>query len=108
MKILIDECLPRALKRHLGRHDCRTVQEMGWSGLKNGELLSIADRERFDVLVTIDQGIEHQQNLATCNIALLIVRAPSNRIEDLVPLMRSALVPLENVRPGSVLRIPTG
>jgi len=63
MKLLIDECLPRALKRLLGDHECRTVQEMGWSGKKNGVLLSLAERE-FDVLVTVDQGMEYEQDLA--------------------------------------------
>ena len=56
MKLLIDECLPRTLKRLLGDHECRTVQEMGWSGKKNGVLLSLAELE-FDVLVTVDQGM---------------------------------------------------
>jgi predicted nuclease of predicted toxin-antitoxin system len=63
MKLLIDECLPRTLKRLLGDHECRTVQEMGWSGKKNVVLLSLAELE-FDFLVTVDQGIEYEQNLA--------------------------------------------
>jgi predicted nuclease of predicted toxin-antitoxin system len=63
MKLLIDECLPRALKRLLGKHECRTVQEMGWSGKKSSVLLSLAEPE-FDVLVTIDQGMEYEQHLA--------------------------------------------
>ena len=62
MRLLIDECLPRALKWLLQEHTCRTVQEMGWSGKKNGELLSLAETE-FDALLTMDQGFEHQQNL---------------------------------------------
>src|SRR6267154_1351393 len=62
MKLLIDECLPRTLKRLLGDHECRTVQEMGWSGKKNGVLLSLAELE-FDVLVTVDQGMEYEQTL---------------------------------------------
>src|SRR5215469_6161132 len=63
MRLRIDECLPRALKRPLQEHTCRTVQEMGWSGKKNGELLSLAETE-FDALLTMDQGFEHQQNLS--------------------------------------------
>ena len=62
MRLLIDECLPRALKRLLRGHTCRTVQEMAWSGIKNGALLSLAEAE-FDALITIDQGFEYQQNL---------------------------------------------
>ena len=82
MNLLIDECLPRTLKRHLVGHECRTVQEMGWSGKKNNVLLSLAEPE-FDVLVTIDQGMEYQQNLANRKIALLVLGARSNQIEDL-------------------------
>ena len=59
MRLLIDECLPRALKLHFRGHNCRTVQEMGSSGRKNGALLEAAERE-FDVLVTIDQGIQRR------------------------------------------------
>jgi predicted nuclease of predicted toxin-antitoxin system len=105
MKILIDECLPRALKRHLRDHECRTVQEMGWSGKKNGELLTVAVGEQF-VLVTIDQGMEHQQNLPVRNIALLVIEAASNQIDDLVPIMPAALAVLDNIEPGSVVRVP--
>src|SRR5258708_20143459 len=81
MKLLIDECLPRTLKRLLGDHECRTVQEMGWSGKKNGVLLSLAELE-FDVLVTVDQGIEYEQNLANRKMAVLVLAARSNQIED--------------------------
>ena len=59
MKVLIDECLPRALKRLLVEHDCQTVREMGWSGKKNGELLALAEKQ-FDVLITIDQAMPGQ------------------------------------------------
>ena len=104
MKILIDECLPRALRRYLADHECRTVQEMGWSGKENGELLSLAEPQ-FDVLVTIDQRMEHQQTLATRNIALLVMNAPSNQIEDLAPIMPSARAALDSIQPGSIVRV---
>lgn len=104
MRILIDECLPRALKRHLGGHHCRTVQEMGWAGKKNGELLSLAGQE-FEVLVTIDRGIEHQQHFATSKIALLVLDAPSNKIEDLAPLIPDVLAALDSIQPGTVVRV---
>lgn len=104
MKVLIDECLPRALKRLFTGHDCRTVWELGWSGKKNGDLLSVAELE-FDVLVTIDQGIQHQQNLAGCRIAILILGAQSNQIEDLAPLIPAALAALRSIGPGDVATI---
>ena len=72
MRLLIDECLPRALKRLLTGYASRMVQEMGWSGIKNGALLSLADAE-FDVLITIDQGFEYQQNLKERKIAILLL-----------------------------------
>ena len=104
MRLLIDECLPRGLKRHLTGHECRTVQEMGWSGKQNGDLLELADPE-FDVFVTIDQGIPYQQHLASRRIAVLILNAISNKIEDLLPILPAAGVALRDLKPGRVLRL---
>ena len=104
MRLLIDECLPRALKRLFPEHECRTVQEMGWSGKKNGILLALADG-KFDVLVTIDQKLEYQQDLANRKIALLVISARSNQIEDLQPALPAALDALRSIRPGSIIRV---
>lgn len=104
MRLLIDECLPRPLKRLLGEHHCRTVQEMGWSGKANGVLLSLAEPE-FDVLVTIDQGMEYQQDVANRKMAVLVIAARSNQIEDLAPLIPAALAALRNMEPGRVARV---
>ncbi len=104
MKLLIDECLPRALKRLLTGHECRTVQEMGWAGKKNGVLLALADTE-FDVLLTIDRGMEFQRELADRKIAVLVFSAPSNKIEDLTPLVPAALNALRNIKQGSSIRV---
>ena len=100
MRLLIDECLPRALKRLLQEHAWRTVQEMGWSGKKNGELLSLAETE-FDALLTMDQGFEHQQNLSRRRIAILLLVARSNQIEDLAPIVPAALKALDRHWPRS-------
>ena len=104
MRLLIDECLPRALKLLLQEHTCRTVQEMGWSGKKNGELLSLAEAE-FDALLTMDQGFEHQQNLSQRRIAMLLLVARSNQIEDLAPIVPAALKALDVIGPGQVVRV---
>ncbi len=104
MKLLIDECLPRGLKRLFAGHECRTVREMGWSGRKNGALLALAEKE-FDVLVTIDQSMEHQQNLASRKIAVLVLGAPSNQMEDLAPVIPAALSALRSVQPGRLIRV---
>jgi predicted nuclease of predicted toxin-antitoxin system len=99
MRLLIDECLPRALKRLLADHECRTVQEMGWSGKQNGVLLSLAEKA-FDVLVTVDQGMEHEQNLVNRKIALLVLGARSNQIEDLTPIIPTVLAELRGISRG--------
>lgn len=104
MRVLIDECLPRALKRLLGPHESSTVQEMGWSSRKNGELLSLAD-EIFDAFLTIDQGLQAQQNLRGRKIAVVVLEAPSNQIEDLAPLMPDALSALARIQAGQLVRI---
>lgn len=104
MRLLIDECLPRALKRLLRGHACRTTQEMGWSGMKNGALLSRAEG-KFDALITIDQGFEYQQSLKERGIAILLLVSRSNQIEDLAPIVPAALTALEAILPGQVVRI---
>ena len=86
MHILIDECLPKKLKRELTEHTVFTVQERGWTGMKNGELLRRAESE-FDVWVTADQNIEHQQNLKQFDIAIVVLVASRNELEALLPLI---------------------
>ncbi len=104
MKVLIDENLPRKLAGHLKGHECRTVAECGWAGKKNGELLSLA-KPQFDVLLTLDKNIPYQQDLKLGQIAILIVRARSNRIQDLLPVIPDCLLALQNIEPGQVVRV---
>ena len=104
MRILLDENLPRKLAAHLTGHQCRTVAESGWSGRRNGELLALAD-SLFDVLLTPDKSLPYQQSLESGQIALLIVRARSNRIQDLLPAIPECLVALENIRPRQIVRV---
>jgi predicted nuclease of predicted toxin-antitoxin system len=104
MRLLIDECLPRALKRSLAKHECKTVQEMGWSGKKNGELVKLAYR-KFDVFVTIDQGMEQEHNFTNLDLALLVLKARSNQIEDLTPIVPAILGALRKIQPGQVVRV---
>lgn len=95
-RILLDECLPRRLNDELPEHDVHTVPDAGWKGRKNGDLLALA-AGRFDVFLTVDAGIEHQQNVAGHAIGVVALEARSNRIEDLRPLMprvRQALATL--------------
>jgi len=106
MKVLIDECAPRELKRSLSNYgyECSTVQEAGWSGEQNGELLRLAEAE-FDALVTLDTNLRYQQNLAGRRIALVILQARSNRLEDLSPLFPACMQALEGIQPGDVVQI---
>ena len=106
MRVLIDECAPRELKLVLTAAglECLTVQEAGWSGKENGELLALAESE-FDVLVSIDQNIRYQQNLTGRRIAIVILRAPSNRLADLRPVFPACLEALRSIRPGTVAEV---
>ena len=104
MKVRIDENLPRKLAGHLKGHECRTVAECGWAGKKNGELLSLAEPQ-FDVLLPLDKNIPYQQDLPLRRIAILIVRAYSNRIQDLLPVIPDCLVALQSIEPRHVVRV---
>jgi PIN like domain len=77
MRVLLDECVPRALGKELVDHDVRTVAEAGWAGVTNGELLQRA-AGLFDVLLTVDRNLEYQQNFAGVRLAVIVVHAPSN------------------------------
>ena len=94
MRVLLDECMPRKFKNQLASHDCATVPEAGFGGKKNGELLSLAEEADFEVFVTLDRGIEYQQNLAPHRLVVLVLRAKSSRLDDLivhVPRMQEIL-----------------
>ena len=86
MRVLLDECLPRRLKAEINGDDVRTVPEIGWAGERNGELLKLAEKE-FDVFLTSDRNIEHQQNLKNLNLAVIVLVAASNDIVDLLLLV---------------------
>jgi len=106
VRILIDECAPKALKKHLANqgHDCLTVQEAGWSGKQNGELLSPAEAV-FDVLVTVDTNLRYQQNLASRRIAIVVLHSTSNRLEDLRQHFPACVSALKKIRSGEMVQI---
>jgi len=105
MRILLDECVPKPLKRELTDYEVRTVVEMGWSGKKNGELLQLMVQESFAVLLTTDQNLRYQQNLQQAAIAVIVLVAPSNRLPELVPLMPSVRSVLDELAPGTVIEV---
>lgn len=104
MRILLDECLPRRLKRDLIGHDARTVPEMGWASKENGELLALA-ASQFDVFLTVDRNLSFQQNVDKFNIAVVVMTASGNRHRDLEPLVPGLLAILNAVVPGQVVRV---
>jgi hypothetical protein len=107
MKVLLDECVPRKLRRELAEHEVLTVTERGWSGIKNGKLLALAETE-FDVFLTVDQNLKYQQNLKAFDIAVILLVARNNRLKTLLPLMPEAREGLENIEAGDFIRVGGG
>lgn len=103
MRILIDECLPRRLKRELPEHAVHTVQEMGWSGVKNGALLRNMTGH-FDVFLTIDGNLQYQQNLSKAKIAVIVLVAANSKMESLLPLLPVVREQLSQLQPGDIAR----
>ena len=101
MRILLDENLDWRLIRSLPGHQVESVQKNGWAGTKNGELLARAEPV-FDVFITMDGQIEFQQNYSRLRLAIVALRAPSNRLRDTDPLMPKVLLLLSTLRPGTV------
>jgi predicted nuclease of predicted toxin-antitoxin system len=105
MRLLIDECVPSPLKKEFSVHDVQTVQNMGWAGKKNGELLQLMTAAGFEVLVTVDQNLKHQQNLEESGIAVLVLVASTNHLADLTSLVPAAEAALTTIEPGDVVEI---
>jgi hypothetical protein len=104
MRVLLDECVPSKLRRELPGHDVRTVTERGWSGVKNGNLLALAESE-FDVFLTVDQNLKFQQNLKALSIGIILLVARNNRLRTLLPLMPAIRTALENIKAGEFVRV---
>jgi len=91
MKILLDECLPKELVRHLKGHDCKTVTQAGWSGKSNGELLALAVDAGYEVFLTVDQGIPYEIRTQSVKIPVIIMRPISNQLSDILPFVGNVL-----------------
>ncbi len=104
MKILIDECLPKKLKTALPDYASNTVQEMGWAGKKNGELLKLMVGQ-FDVFITIDKNMQYQHMLDQLPIAFIVLDAENNKFETLHPLMEQVLDSLSMIEEGQIIKI---
>lgn len=106
MKLLLDENLPQQLRHELPGHECVTVGYMGWAGVKNGALLALAAAQGIDALLTKDGGLRYEQNLATLPVAVVAIRAASNDIEDIRPLIPALLDTLVSLHPRAVTHVP--
>ncbi|CAN5414488.1 hypothetical protein BH18ACI1_BH18ACI1_18850 [soil metagenome] len=104
MKILLDECLDRRLARNLSGFEVKTVPQMGWAGVKNGDLIALAETE-FDVFITVYRNLSFQQNLPKSDIAVLVIRCKSNRLEDLQPFAPKIIGILPSLKRGEVVVI---
>lgn len=101
MRIILDECLPRRLGLELTGHLVSTVSQAGWAGISNGNLLSrIAGN--YDVFLTVDKNLPAQQQTTALPFGVVVLRAPSNRLDDLRPLVSKILGALDNLKPGTV------
>ena len=104
MKILLDHCVPKRLRKSLPSHDVKTAREMGWEGLRNGNLLAAA-ATLFDVVLTVDQNIKREQNLRGLPISVVVLIARSNRLADLVPFARAIQETLDRLVPRTLVEI---
>jgi predicted nuclease of predicted toxin-antitoxin system len=105
MRLLIDECVDERLRLLFPGHDCQTARFANLAGLKNGRLLDAAEAAGVDVLITVDQNIPDQQDLAGRRISLVILCGPTNRLRDLKLLVRAAISALRSIGQGDVVRI---
>lgn len=95
MKVFLDECVDWRLARDIVGHDVKTARQIGWTTLKNGALLTLAS-QHFDVFVTVDRNLSFQQNLDSFSVAVVVLRAKSNRLADLKPLVPSLLAAIDS------------
>ena len=102
MRLLLDECVDRRLARDISGHEVATVVDLGWAGVRNGALLARAAGQ-FDVFVTVDRNLAFQQRIDNLPFAVVVLRARTNRLVDLKPLVPRLLQLLPDVRPGEVV-----
>lgn len=101
MKVLLDECIDWRLSRDIGGHEVKTARQMGWSTARNGELLALAEKH-FDVFVTVDRNLSFQQNVPAFAIAVIVLRAKSNRLSELRALVPDLLASIPTAKRGTV------
>ena len=106
MRVFLDECVDWRLARDIVGHEIRTARQLGWTAIKNGELLALAARE-FDVFVTVDRNLSFQQNVAALSIAVIVLHERINRLADLRALIAQVLPAITSATPGSTIIVGT-
>lgn len=104
-RVLLDENLPVRLAAFLSGHGVATVKDMGWLGMKNGTLIALAE-SAFEVLITLDKGMKHQNDLRSSRLGFILLRSSSNRLGDLLVLVPGILIALGEVRAGQLQVVP--
>jgi predicted nuclease of predicted toxin-antitoxin system len=104
VRVLLDECIDSRLARHFSEFEVRTVHELGWSGITNGKLLELAERE-FDVFVTVDRNLSFQQNIPKFSLCVILVHSVSNRLADLIPFVADIQRAIPSAAHGAVTTV---
>lgn len=102
MRVLLDECVDARLKPYLTDHEVTTVPEAGWAGKQNGELLKLASG-RFDVFLTVDQNIKHQQNIAAFSLVVVVLNPAPSSLPALVRFVPRINQAIWQTRPGNIV-----
>jgi predicted nuclease of predicted toxin-antitoxin system len=105
MRLLLDECIDRRLAKEFSEVEVKTVSQLGWAGVKNGALLDLAQRD-FDVFITVDRNLSFQQNLPKFDVAVFLLHANTNKLEDLKLLVPQIVMRLSDAKKGEVTHIP--
>ena len=104
MRILLDHDTPRPLRRYLTEHTVDTANEKGWAELRNGNLLDNAEREGYEIMITADQSMRHQQNFARRRVGVVVLL--SNRWPEVQMRIEGIRAALEGIQPGEVREVP--
>lgn len=105
MKVLLDECVPLRFAAALVGVEVATARGLGWTGLRNGELLHRMRAAEFTALVTVDRNLAYQQNVAAVGVAVLVLHARTNRLPELLPLAAEVVAALASASPGEIVRV---
>jgi hypothetical protein len=105
MRVLVDECVDHRIQSHIVGHDVWTVEQMGWKGKTNGELLKEMVANNFEVFLTVDKSFQHQQNIQAAGLAVVLMRPNRNILVELLPLIPAVIAALATIKVGEVVEV---